>query len=207
VQTLGALHKQGKNEALSTELEKMRAAILVANADVRENILSLRTTLASEKGLVSAIGEYLDEFSIQTGIETRFSNDLDGELKLSSIAEVQLVCILQESLANVRKHAHARKVDVFLARMKENGKDWISLQVIDDGIGLTGRHSTHSFGLNTMQERASSVGGAVELHSPPGKGTAVACRLPCLETERLNESQIISTQKEQYTLHESGSLE
>ncbi len=96
VQTLDALHKQGKNEALSTELEKMRAAIQVANADVRENILSLRTTLANEKGLVSAIGEYLDEFSIQTGIETRFSNDLRGELNLSSVAEVQLVCILQE---------------------------------------------------------------------------------------------------------------
>jgi nitrate/nitrite-specific signal transduction histidine kinase len=207
VQTLGALQKQGKNEALSSELEKMRAAIQTANADVRENILSLRTTLANGKGLVSAIGEYLDEFSIQTGIETSFSNDIHGELKLSSIAEVQLVCILQESLANVRKHAHARKVDVFLSRMKENGKDWISLQVMDDGIGLTDRHSKHSFGLNTMQERASSVGGALELLSPLGKGTSVACRLPCLETERLKESRIISTQKELNPLHESGSLE
>jgi len=192
VQTLGALQKQGKNEALSSELEKMRAAIQVANADVRENILSLRTTLSNEKGLVSAMGEYLDEFSIQTGIETCFANNLHGELKLSSIAEVQLVCILQESLANVRKHAHAHKVDVSLSRMKENGKDWISLQVLDDGIGLTGQRSKHSFGLNTMQERARSVGGALELQSPPGKGTLVACRLPCLETERLKESQIIS---------------
>jgi nitrate/nitrite-specific signal transduction histidine kinase len=178
VQTLGALQKQGKNEALSSELEKMRAAIQVANADVRENILSLRTTLSNEKGLVSAMGEYLDEFSIQTGIETCFANNLHGELKLSSIAEVQLVCILQ--------------VDVSLSRMKENGKDWISLQVLDDGIGLTGQRSKHSFGLNTMQERASSVGGVLELQSPPGQGTLVACRLPCLETERLKESQIIS---------------
>jgi signal transduction histidine kinase len=131
---------------------------------------------------------------------------LHGELKLSSIAEVQLVCILQESLANVRKHAHARKVDVLLSPMKENGKDWISLQVIDDGIGLTDQHSKHSFGLNTMQERANSVGGALELNSPPGKGTTVACRLPCLETERLKENQIISTQKK-VILHESGPLE
>jgi nitrate/nitrite-specific signal transduction histidine kinase len=207
VQTLGALHKQGKNEALSAELEKMRAAILVANADVRENILSLRTTLANGKGLVSAIGEYLDEFSIQTRIETCFANNLHGELKLSSIAEVQLVCILQESLANVRKHAHARKVDVSLSRIKENGKDWISLQVIDDGIGLSDQRSKHSFGLNTMQERANSVGGALELQSPPGKGTVVACRLPCLETERLKENQIISTQKEKTLMPESESLE
>jgi len=207
VQTLSALHKQGKSDSLSKELEKMRQAIQVANADIRENILSLRTTLASDKGLVSAIGEYLDEFSIQTGIVTCFSDDLHGELNLSSIAEVQLVCILQEALANVRKHAHARKVDVFLSRIKENGKECISLQVIDDGIGLTDQHLKHSFGLNTMQERANSVGGALKLHSPPGKGTAVACRLPCLETERLKESQIISTQKEKYILHESGSLE
>ncbi len=51
VQTLEALHKQGKPEALTTELGKMREAINLANADVRENILSLRTTLSSEKGL------------------------------------------------------------------------------------------------------------------------------------------------------------
>ena len=207
VQTLGALQRQGKNEALSSELDKMRAAIQVANADVRENILSLRTTLASEKGLVSSIGEYLDEFSIQTGIETCFSNDLHGELRLSSIAEVQLVCILQELLANVRKHAHAQKVEVFLSRVNENGKNWISFQVIDDGIGLTDQRSKHSFGLNTMQERANSVGGVLELRSLYGKGTAVACRLPCLETERIKESQIISIQKEKYILHEPGALE
>jgi signal transduction histidine kinase len=206
VQTLGALQKQGKNKALSIELEKMRSAIQVANADVRENILSLRTTLANGKGLVSAIGEYLEEFSIQTRIETCFSNDGQDELNLSSIAEVQLVCILQEALANVRKHAHAKKVDVFLKRKKENGEEWISLQVIDDGIGLTDQRSKHSFGLNTMQERANSVGGTLELKSPPGKGTAVVCRLPCLETERLKESQIISTQREKYILPESGPL-
>ncbi|MGD0876563.1 MAG: GAF domain-containing sensor histidine kinase [Anaerolineales bacterium] len=207
VQTLGALHKQGKNKALSIELEKMRSAILVANADVRENILSLRTTLANGKGLVSAIGEYLDEFSIQTGIETRFSTDGNEKLDLSSIAEVQLVCILQEALANVRKHAHAQKVEVFLLRKKESGKEWISLQVIDDGIGLTGQRSKHSFGLNTMQERANSVGGALELKSPPGKGTAVVCRLPCLQTERLKESQIISAKNGKFVLHDSGTLE
>ena len=127
-----------------------------------------------------------------------------AKLNLSSVAEVQLVCILQELLANVRKHAHTRKVDVSMSRIKENGKDWISLQVIDDGIGLSGQRSKHSFGLNTMQERANSVGGALELQSPPGKGTVVACRLPCLETERLKESQIISTQKEKSFMPELG---
>jgi len=188
VQTLGALLKQGKQTALSEELGKMHEAIRVANADVRENILSLRTTLASDKGLVSAIGEYLEEFGIQTGIETRFANKVEDGFHISSVAEVQLVCILQEALANVRKHAHARQVKVELFR-EVNGKEYLCLEVNDDGIGLTQQPSNHSFGLKTMAERANSVGGMLELHSDPGNGTTVACRLPCLETEVLNKSQ------------------
>ncbi len=200
VQTLGALHQQGKPEALSLELEKMRAAIQVANADVRENILSLRTTLAKEKGLVSAIGEYLDEFGIQTGIDTSFSNDMKDEVNLSSIAEVQLVCILQEALANVRKHAHARQVMVRLSCREEKGREFIHMQVNDDGIGLADQPSKHSFGLKTMQERANSVGGSLEFNSTPGKGMTVICRLPCLETERLKKNQALFTQEKISTL-------
>jgi signal transduction histidine kinase len=191
VQTLDALLKQGKQTALSEELEKMRESIRIANADVRENILSLRTTLASDKGLVTAIGEYLEEFGMQTGIETCFANKVEDGFHLSSIAEVQLVCILQEALANVRKHAHARQVQVELSR-EVDGKDFLCLRVIDDGVGLAHQPSNHSFGLKTMTERASSVGGMLELRSTPGNGTIVDCRLPCLETEVLNKSKPLS---------------
>lgn len=102
VQTLDALLKQGKQKALKTELDQMREAVRIANADVREDILILRTTLADEKDPVSAIGEYLEEFSIQTGIEADFDNEVVDDLNISSMAEVQLVCILREALANVR---------------------------------------------------------------------------------------------------------
>jgi signal transduction histidine kinase len=200
VQTLEALHQQGKDEILSTELEKMRQAIQVANADVRENILSLRTTLASDKGLVSAIGEFLDEFGIQTGIETGFSNEMQGAINLSSIAEVQLVCILQEALANVRKHAHARHVNVRLSLINENGVEYINMKINDDGIGLREQPSKHSFGLKTMQERAKSVGGILDLNSTPGNGTTLICRLPRLETERLKKSHAFFTQNDKIPL-------
>ena len=51
VQTLDTLLKQGKPEQLRNELAQMRQAVQTAHADVRENILSLRTTLSDEKGL------------------------------------------------------------------------------------------------------------------------------------------------------------
>jgi nitrate/nitrite-specific signal transduction histidine kinase len=72
IQTLETLLKRDKREAMESELAEMRQAVQLAHADVRENILSLRTTLANEKGLVSAIDEYLNEFTVQTRIQTKF---------------------------------------------------------------------------------------------------------------------------------------
>jgi len=200
VQTLDALHKQGKSEALTAELEKMRQAIQVANADVRENILSLRTTLANEQGLVSAMGEYLAEFGIQTGIETSITNEIEGELNISSIAEVQLVCILQEGLANVRKHAHASQVRVMIKKMIQKEGEYVHLQINDNGIGFKMRDSKRSFGLKTMKERASSARGILEVHSELGTGTTIECRFPCLEAEQLKKSPAIFSQEGRFSI-------
>lgn len=188
VQTLGALLKQGRKEALEAELNQMREAVRTANADVRENILSLRTTLANEKGLASAMDEYLQEFSIQTGIETEFRNEVEGELNLASLAEVQLVCILQEALANVRKHAKATLVTVTISRKSVNENESIFVSVKDNGLGFLERNSKRSFGLQTMKERAASVHGVLRIHSLPGEGTTVEYSFPCLSRGKLERS-------------------
>jgi signal transduction histidine kinase len=185
VQTLKSLYVQDKQENFKAELELMREAIQTAHADVRENILSLRTTLASEKGLVSAMDEYLDEFSIQTGINTNFINELTEDLNLASVAEVQLVCILQEALTNVRKHSMANNVTVLLNRSIADEDEHILMKVMDDGIGFQLTDSKRCFGLDTMRERAQSVDGAFNIHSTPGQGTSIECRLPCLERETI----------------------
>jgi nitrate/nitrite-specific signal transduction histidine kinase len=190
VQTLQALFQQGKQEELQTELRHMRQAIKNAHADVRENILSLRTTLANEKGLVSALGEYLDEFSIQAGLEASFSTELTEAMELASIAEVQLVCIMQEALANVRKHANATRVDVCLRKVKGKTVDQVCMEIVDNGIGFSTGRSRRTFGLQTMRERASTVGGTLEVHSSPGEGTSIICRLPCLKPDEMRERSV-----------------
>jgi nitrate/nitrite-specific signal transduction histidine kinase len=186
LQTLEVLLKQGKLTNFQEELEQMRQAIQVANADVRENILSLRTTLANEKSLTSALDEYITEFGLQTSIEVSFKNEIEGDLNLSSVAEVQLVCILQEALANVRKHAHASHVNVLIEKCDED----ILVKVVDDGQGFVAHTSKLSFGLQTMRERAQSVGGEFAVHSVPGQGTEIECRFPCLKPETLIQKSV-----------------
>jgi signal transduction histidine kinase len=191
VQTLGSLLKQGKSEKLQDELSQMRQAITLANADVRENILSLRTTLADEKGLAAAAEEYLTEFGIQTNIKTKFTFQVDGDLNLSSIAEVQLVCILQEALTNVRKHAQANQVEVTISKEVVGKSEQISLHILDDGVGFALAGSKRSFGLQTMRERAEGVGGRLIIKSERGKGTSIDCRLPCIQQERFQKQSVV----------------
>lgn len=177
MQTIEAYLDQGDGENARAEITQTRANIRAAQADVRENILSLRTTLAGDAGPVSALQAYLDEFGVQTGIETRLVSECGHAPALSPLAEVHLVRIVHEALANVRKHAQAQRVCVRLRQ--ENNR--LVVTVADDGVGFTTMNSDqHRFGLKTMQERARSIDGFLNIRSQPQQGTQIELILPLL---------------------------
>jgi signal transduction histidine kinase len=97
------------------------------------------------------------------------------------------VCILQEALANVRKHADATQVSVSIENRLLDGSETVLMQVSDDGVGFAARDSKRRFGLQTMRERARSVQGTLVVHSVPGKGTTIECSLPCLPRQQRNQ--------------------
>jgi signal transduction histidine kinase len=176
-QTLEALVRRGDCGAALAELKLARARILEAQADVRENILSLRTTLAGDIGLLPALQQYLAEFEVQTGIGAELLNAAPGGPRLSPLAEAQLVRIVQEALTNVRKHAGAANVQVRLAA----GEGVLRVTVSDNGRGITApENGRWRFGLSTMRERAESVGGGLDIRSAPDAGTTVEAWLPLL---------------------------
>jgi signal transduction histidine kinase len=175
LQRLEALAGKSSSTELVAALRQARQRVRAAQADVRENIASLRTTLAGEMGLLPALQQYLDEFGIQTGLAVNLSADLAGNPSLSPLAEVQLVRVIQEALTNVRKHAGARTVQV---RLAECGGSF-EVQVADDGCGFEPAASPAGhFGLQTMVERLQSVGGCLDIESRPGAGTRVHLSVP-----------------------------
>ncbi len=173
-QTLEALVQQNNQDMVLKKLNQFRQNIDTAHADVRENILSLRTALSNQGGTIPGLQEYLTEFGLQTGIRTIFENTLTGELDLSPIAETQMVRIVQEALANIRKHAQAKNVVVKLTALPS----YLSVKIMDDGIGFDQKVDRKRFGLQTMRERAESAGGSLSIDTSPGKGTQVDLRLP-----------------------------
>lgn len=174
MQVMQSIVEQGDLKALLEEIDKTRLNIEAAHADVRENILSLRTTLSGETELIAALKDYISEFSLQSGVEARLVCDLEVMPPLSPLAAAQLVRIVQEALTNVRKHACARAAEVRL--FAEEGV--LRVTVTDDGVGFDGLSRRLHFGLQTMRERAESVGGGLTVNSQPNAGTQVELWLP-----------------------------
>jgi signal transduction histidine kinase len=84
--------------------------------------------------------------------------------------------IVQEALANVRRHAGARSVEVALG---ERGGG-LHVVVRDDGRGFdpSAPEEPGHLGLRAMPERAELVGGRLRIESGPGRGTTVEVWLP-----------------------------
>jgi signal transduction histidine kinase len=170
----------GQTERAAGQISQLAGAARDAYADVRENILGLRTSLAPGRGFADALAEYANQWEQQTGIaaDVVITPSAGFRSRIPPVVEVQLLRIVQEALANVRKHALARNVRVTVGE----SKDVIEAQISDDGIGFDpgalGRGEFPRFGLATMRERAEGIGGELEITSSPGRGTTVTARVP-----------------------------
>jgi signal transduction histidine kinase len=166
---------RGRPADAGGELTQMRGAVQDAYEEVRQAILSLRTTPHGQ-GVVASLREYAGRLREQSGLDVRVESS-DG-IDLAPAVEAQVIRIVQEALTNVRKHADAHGVVV---RFGRDGPD-VLVAITDDGRGFDlaaveaakGMH----FGLLTMRERAESIGGMLRVRSAPGQGTAVELRIP-----------------------------
>ena len=104
---------------------------------------------------------------------------------------LQLIRIVQEALANVRKHAGAP--DQIGVRLRANAAQ-LQLAITDNGVGfdqaLLGIGDKH-FGLEVMRQRAARIGGQLAVHSAPGEGTRVEVFVSTGE-EKVSYARVIS---------------
>ncbi|WP_141289666.1 sensor histidine kinase, partial [Ideonella azotifigens] len=127
-----------------------------------------------EQGLVAALQWMTSRFEKRTGITTEFRTSQDNPVLPAGVPLVAYRTA-QEALTNVSKHAQASKVRLDLSL----AQDVLSLEVSDNGKGLSGEDlaKTRSFGIRGLHERASTVGGWVDLSSGP-TGTTLILSVP-----------------------------
>lgn len=185
------MHLEAAEQALPHDAQALRHHLQVARdtarhslAQARRVVQDLRPDLLAQQPLPEAIGRVVARWQEETGIQATAVNTGTPITLLPEI-DVTLLRAVQEALANVHKHAQARRVQVTLSYMG----DMVTLDVADDGVGLPGVGNGRAvasslsggFGLMAMRQRVAQLGGTVEIESEPGQGVTVAVAIPVSE--------------------------
>jgi signal transduction histidine kinase len=146
---------------------------------LRRLIGALRPIYLEDLGFVPALKMLVRQADERTSAQVR----LEGAPEVGRLPpEVELAAyrIAQEALNNAAQHASARYISVHAAR--QGGT--LVLTVTDDGVGFSVPAQPDLFtrqghyGLLGIRERASQLGGTLQIDSTPGQGTRLTVRLP-----------------------------
>jgi PAS domain S-box-containing protein len=164
-----------------TEALKLRKMLGHTAEEVERISRNLRPSVLDELGLVAVLHETSTEFADRAGVSIKLAC-VQLAVRLPADTELTFYRILQEALKNVEKHAGASHVTVQLTKQG----DIVQLTINDDGIGFDPDHHparrkrNGGLGLLGMRERATYVGGALNVKSAPGQGTTITAQIPLM---------------------------
>jgi len=167
-------HPQAAKELLKRSMDGLNHVI----RDIRSYILDLRPRKMGDDGLISGIKRLLAEFKANTLVEVSLTH---GESALNDLQEAQALAlfhICQEALANIAKHARAKKVYISLWSTEYR----TLMEINDDGNGFDMEQMNLNIGhgLANMHTRAHSVGGDVDVSSVLNEGSTILVWVPRL---------------------------
>ena len=151
---------------LEKTLPKLKEAAAAAQQEARFAVLALSSASGSAP-FDAALRRYV-EFLTADG-ELEVDVEIEPAIRLAPDEQIEVFRIVQEGLANVRKHAGARHAEVWIGQRL--GRRIVS--VSDDGVGFDGGEAAAGQGLENMRLRAKTIDGGFELRSRPGSGTAL----------------------------------
>lgn len=154
----------------SDTLELLEESARVALAETRALVAS-SAPVGLTSGIENALDRLAERFSRETGVTVGV--EVDDLPPLERDAEVVLLRVAQEGLANIRKHAGAESAVIELSLI--DGRP--TLAVRDDGAGFDTAAPTGGYGLGGMRDRLALVGGVLEVASSPS-GTTLTATLP-----------------------------
>lgn len=148
--------------------------VRAATDEARRLISGLRPPALDELGIVDAVESLVAEARLDVG-DVRFDHALPTR-RLPADVETTIFRIVQESLANARRHARAAAVSVRLESTPDGG---VRIVVRDDGVGFDpGGVPAERFGLEGIRQRSRLLGGEPAIESRPGAGTTIDVTLP-----------------------------
>jgi signal transduction histidine kinase len=147
-------------------LRKLKEAADAAQREARFAILAL-STAAGNAPFDAALHRYIEFLTADGVLEVDL--EVDPAVRLAPDEQIEVFRIVQEGLANVRKHANATRAEVVIGA--RDGERYVSVR--DDGEGFDGESTGAGQGLKNIRARTKSIEGGFTLTSRPGFGTAL----------------------------------
>lgn len=166
-------------EKVPTELEEMEGLASKALRQLRNMLFDLRPVVLEAEGLIPAVYAYVDMIKKEEDIAIHL-NVTEPERRLPNKMEKTLFSIIQEAVANIRKHAQAENMWISIVPQG----DRLLVTVKDDGRGFDPAEVKKSYGqrgslgLMHIRERAELLGARLAIDSAMGKGTMVRLMVP-----------------------------
>ncbi len=149
---------------------------LQAGVDVKRRVIeNLRPSLLDNLGLFPALRWQVADLCERAGLKCT-ERYPPQELHLTPDASIAIFRVVQESLVNVVKHAHARNVEISI----EPQDNSLIILIKDDGVGLPAERlrTLRAHGLAAMRHRVTGLGGQLRVARAPIQGTEIEARLP-----------------------------
>jgi signal transduction histidine kinase len=166
--------------SLTNELLHIQKIVGQEVLNVRDLMQMLKPMDVDAARLVEYLASTVEQFRQRTGIKASFACGVD-EIDLSPRVCREIASIVQEALANVRKHSDATSV---LVRLDIEDGDW-RVTIDDNGRGLDfegylspAQVEAQRKGPTLIKERARSISGRLGIHSHPGFGTKLEITIP-----------------------------
>ena len=157
------------------ELREGLRLLRAATDEARRLISGLRPPALDELGIVDAVETLVADARIDVP-QVDFTHSLPSQ-RLPPDLETTIFRIVQESLSNVRRHAHAGAVRVGLDHDPAAGT--VRIVVQDDGVGFDpAAVPDERFGIEGIRQRARLLGGEPTISSGAGLGTTISITLP-----------------------------
>ena len=144
----------------------MKEATASAQQEARFAVLAL-SSASGTAPFDAALRRYVEFLTSDGQLEVEL--DLDPSVALAPDEQIEIFRIVQEGLANARRHAGARQAVVTIGRRA--GRRVVRVE--DDGRGFEGEERAGGQGLRNMRRRADAIEGGFRLLTAPGRGTAL----------------------------------
>lgn len=177
----GLLRRKTSDEATIDSLRQVEALLEEAINAARTLATQLSPPILHDAGLVAAMEWLVRRMELDHQLKVELLAEKECEPDNEQIRVIVFECV-REILFNVRKHAG---VDWARLTLRRSPEGLLCVQVVDEGKGfetitLERRKSIDmSFGIFSITERMSQIGGLLKVESQPGKGTCVELSVPC----------------------------